>query len=267
MGPRPTAPPTRKPTAKPTAPPTKRPTGKPTENPTPRTPTSSPSEQPSATPTQKPTPVPSPSPSDIPTGIPTAKPSPSPTPSPSEQPTINPTTAVPTTSNPTSANPTSFPTMSPVVCIPIVDTNTICGRQQIESDCLNMEGITGCQFDASLGCYEECAYDVSICAACGCVVIEEDCVTQDVVEEAANAAMRVDVYISDALGIENQMIDGVDDIYVYIGITMFGLMFIGGVAFMAYKYNKRQKKKYIEMEDDINALQMNEVEVEEFGTR
>jgi len=132
---------------------------------------------------------------------------------------------------------------------------------------LNMEGITGCQFDASLGCYEECAYDVSICAACGCVVIEEDCVTQDVVEEAANAAMRVDVYISDALGIENQMIDGVDDIYVYIGITMFGLMFIGGVAFMAYKYNKRQKKKYIEMEDDINALQMNEVEVEEFGTR
>jgi len=92
-------------------------------------------------------------------------------------------------------------------------------------------------------------------------------VTQEVIEEAANAAMRVDVYISDALGIENQMIDGVDDLYVYIGITMFGLMFIGGVAFMVYKYNKRQKKKYIEMEDDINALQMNEVEVEEFGTR
>merc|ERR1719229_1050973 len=256
--------PSKAPTPGPTTIPTPSPTGIPTKKPS-LDPSQSPSDIPTSSPSKKPTPVPSASPSNIPTGIPSQKPTEAPTPSPSEQPTINPTTAMPTTSSPTTANPTSSPTMSPVVCIPITDTVNICTRQETESDCLNMEGITGCQFDEQYGCYEECAYDISICAACGCAVIEEDCVTQDVVEEAANAAMRVDVYISDAL-IGDQMIEGVDDLYVYIGIVMFGLMFICGVAFMVYKYNKR-KKKYIEMEDDINALQMNEVEVEEFGTR
>jgi len=133
-----------------------------------------------------------------------------------------------------------------------------------------MEGqVTDCVFDTSLNaCYEECAYDISICSSCGCVVIEEDCVTQAVMEEAENAPMRVDEYISDGLNIENQMIDGVDDAYVYIGITMFALMFIGFVCFMMYKYHRRQKKKYQEMEEDnITALQMDEIEVEQFGTR
>jgi len=129
-----------------------------------------------------------------------------------------------------------------------------------------MEGVTGCSWDDTLGCHEECAYDVGICQACGCVVIMEDCVTPTVMDEALNAPMRIDVF--DALTIENQMIEGVDDAYVYVGITMFALMFIGGACFMFYKSNKRRKKKaYEEMEDNVHALQMDEIEVEEFGTR
>jgi len=131
-----------------------------------------------------------------------------------------------------------------------------------------MEGVTGCLFDDALGCYEECAYEIGVCEGCGCALLGEDCVTRSVVEEAQNAAMRVDVFIDDALTVENQMIAGVNDAYVYVGISMFALMLIGALAFMAYKYNRRQKKKYMEMEEDnINALQMDEIEVEEFGTR
>lgn len=135
-------------------------------------------------------------------------------------------------------------------------------------DCENIESVVDCVFTEGLGCHEECAYEVGICQACGCVVIEEDCVTPAVVEQSQNAPMRVDVFVSDTLSVENQMIEGVDDAYVYIGITMFALMLIGAVCFMVYKYHRRQKKLYVEMdEENINALQMNEIEVEEFGTR
>merc|ERR1712241_1472493 len=156
--------------------------------------------------------------------------------------------------------------MGPVVCIPIIDTNTLCGRQLNPFDCQNMEGVTGCMFDPALGCYEACAYEPGVCEACGCVLFREDCITRDVVEEANNAPMRIDVLIESAF--EEQMIEGVDDIYVYIGIVLFALMFIGILAFMAYKYHRRNRKKYVEMEEEnINALQMDEIEVEAFGTR
>lgn len=179
---------------------------------------------------------------------------------------MEPTTGSPTTSEPTSLSPTSVPTGAPVVCIPIIDKNTFCGRQLSQSDCENNE-VSDCVWDATLGCHEVCAYDLSVCDGCGCVQLGEDCITRTVLEEAQNAAMRVDVFIEEELA-ANQMIEGVNDVYVYIGITMFALMLIGAIAFMAYKYNRRQKKKYMEMEEEnINALQMDEIEVEEFGTR
>jgi len=255
------------PTSDPTPSPTPSPTEEPTEQPTP-----SPTDNPSPNPTKGPTFSPTPGPTPVPTRSPTPSPSPSPTKEPTDIPTADPTTATPTTGTPTgepTLEPTSDPTAMPVECIPIIDTNTICGRQLTEFDCENAEGVTDCIYDSSLnGCHIECAYDASVCQACGCVVVDEDCVSQSVIEEAANAAMRIDEYVEDSLSIENQMIDGVDDVYVYIGITMFALMFIGLVAFMLYKYHRRQKKKYQEMEEDnIMALQMNEIEVEEFGTR
>lgn len=131
---------------------------------------------------------------------------------------------------------------------------------------MNVEGTTSCVWDDDLeACYEECAFDIDVCEKCGCAVIEEDCVTPSVVEEALNAPMRLDVFVNESL--DTSMIEGVDDMYVYIGIVMFGLMFIGLIAYVAYQYHRRQRKKYEEMEDNVTALQMDEIEVEDFGTR
>merc|ERR1740123_959491 len=123
------------------------------------------------TPTKKPTDKPTPKPTMKPT---TADPTTA-SPTTSEPTTADPTTASPTTSSPTTADPTtaepsSDPTIGPteLVCVPIFNGNTACGRQPDQFDCENGEGIDCEWSDVISNCVEPCSYPAETCEACGC---------------------------------------------------------------------------------------------------